>query len=398
MISTRKPSICFVSPNNYAVLSGRSDLGHIGGSEIQQPMIARELLERGYRASFITLDHGQPDGIEHDGIRVYKTCSRSDGIPGLRFIHPRWTSLWRAMARADADIYYQRNAGSETGQIAWWCARHRRRFIFAVASDLDCLPGLPYLRKARERILYRAGLHRADCVIAQTLKQQQMLESTFRVRSVLIRSCSADPRTGGRSDRAIDPDAPLRLLWVGRFAVEKRIEFLFDLAQRCPEYQIDVVGGAPPKDEYARKCARRASELPNIRLHGIVPHAEIGAFYDCAALLLCTSPAEGYPNTFMEAWARGVPVVTTVDPDEVVRCHGLGALAADVDGLIAEVHRLTGDPDLWATVSRTVREFYLETHTIDATCSAYESLFETLTNGACRPTVTTGNGCDRQRR
>src|SRR5262245_66590268 len=67
-----KPSICFVTPNGYAVLSGDSSVRHIGGAEMQQALLARELARRGYRVSFVVLDHGQDDGIDLDGIRVLK--------------------------------------------------------------------------------------------------------------------------------------------------------------------------------------------------------------------------------------------------------------------------------------------------------------------------------------
>jgi hypothetical protein len=78
--------------------------------------------------SFVTLDYGQPDGIQHHGITVYKAYAPDSGLPVLRFVHPRWTGLWAAMARADADVYYTRCAGYEVGQATLWCRRHRRRF------------------------------------------------------------------------------------------------------------------------------------------------------------------------------------------------------------------------------------------------------------------------------
>jgi hypothetical protein len=70
-------------------LAGRPDLRHIGGAEVQQRLLARELLKRGFDVSFVTLDHGQPDEVRHDGIRVLKTYTKEEKMPGLRFLHPR---------------------------------------------------------------------------------------------------------------------------------------------------------------------------------------------------------------------------------------------------------------------------------------------------------------------
>src|SRR5882724_5079324 len=128
-----RASVCFVAPMAYGALSRREDLPHVGGAERQQVLLSEELVQRGYRVSFVVLDHGQPDGEEIRGIRVFK-CYRADvGVHGLRFFHPRLSGLWNAMKRADADVYYQRGAEAETGLVGRWCRRHARGFIFAVA-------------------------------------------------------------------------------------------------------------------------------------------------------------------------------------------------------------------------------------------------------------------------
>ncbi len=375
----RKPSICFVAPNNYAVLSGRTDLGHIGGTEIQQPMIGRELACRGSAVSFVTLDHGQPDGIVHDALRVHKMCRRDDGLPGLRFVHPRWTSLCSAMARADADVYYQMNNGAETGQVALWCHRNKRIFIFAVSSDSNCKAAMPGLRTRRERLLYRWGLRHADAVIAQTETQHRMLADELGVSSVLIRSCSVDPYDGHDDLPTRNNRELRRILWVGRFAEVKRLEMLLDVAGVMSDVSFDVVGERGDGSAYGENLLARAESLDNVTLHGRVPHAEIGRFYEQASLLACTSHYEGYPNTFMEAWARGIPTVATVDPDGVVHRHGLGMTVSDVSEFVNAVNEmLAPDGARWHRAARLARGFYLENHTVKATVDAYSGLLSEL--------------------
>ena len=114
--------------NNYALLSGHDAIQHIGGAEVQQAILGRALATCGYSVSFITLDHGHPDGIQHDGIAVHVAYAKGAGLPVLRFFHPRRTGLWAAMGRANADVYYKRCADYEVGQATLWCRRHRRRF------------------------------------------------------------------------------------------------------------------------------------------------------------------------------------------------------------------------------------------------------------------------------
>jgi glycosyltransferase involved in cell wall biosynthesis len=361
----------------YGAIAGRPYLRHIGGAEVQQRLLARELVRRGHRVTFVTLDHGQPDGVEHDGIRVLKMCGAHEGLPGLRFLHPRWTSLWAALRRADADIYYQRGGGDETGQVALFARRHRRRFVFATASDTNCVPELPDLRIARERVLYRLGLRRADRVVCQTSIQRDLLARNFRIDAELIRSCSADPWSGvAARDRAAQGP---RVLWVGRFSAQKRPELLLELAALCPDLPFDVVGAGD--GPYAAGLANRAQALANVTLYGWVLPDEVGVYYDRASALLCTSPVEGFPNTFLEAWARGVPTVSTVDPDGLIEAKGLGAVGHTAPELAAALARLHSESGAWSACSHRAREHYLSTHTVGAVVDAYERLFRGLVPG-----------------
>ena len=169
----RKPSICFVAPDAYPGLVGEND-ARLGGAEIQQVIIARELWARGYRVSFVTEDHGQQDGMEAGGIRVFKGYRRSSGVPVVRFVYPRMVRLWAAMMRSDADIYFQRTSDAITGIVAAFSRKHNRKFVFSVASNADCQVHLPHCA-AHERRFYRYGLRRANSIIAHTFVQQRML-------------------------------------------------------------------------------------------------------------------------------------------------------------------------------------------------------------------------------
>lgn len=76
-MSSGQLSICFVALKAYGLLSGRDDLQHVGGAEVQQVPIARELVKRGYAVSFVASDHRQPDGEVVDRIRVFRAYHRA---------------------------------------------------------------------------------------------------------------------------------------------------------------------------------------------------------------------------------------------------------------------------------------------------------------------------------
>jgi hypothetical protein len=84
-----KPRICFVGLGNLPVLAREYNSHAIGGEEVQHTLLARALSARGYEASMVVMDYGQADGAEWDGIKTYKTYRSEDGLPVLRFFHPR---------------------------------------------------------------------------------------------------------------------------------------------------------------------------------------------------------------------------------------------------------------------------------------------------------------------
>lgn len=368
-----KPSFCLVAHNAAGAMFGGNQ-GHIGGVERQTTLMARWLAARGYGVTLLTWDEGQGDEKIVDGVRVISICSRESGLPGLRFFHPRWTSLNRALHRANADLYYHNCAEYVTGQIALWCRGRGRKFVYSSASDLDCTPGLPDLKKWRVRVLYRYGLLHADRIVVQTRKQQGMLCEGFGLESTVLPMPCPGPSSTEYRAPAPPQHNSCRILWVGRICPEKCAERLLELAQLCPEVHFDVVGPADGSN-YAKEICNRARTLPNLTLHGAIPRERMAEFYKRAACLCCTSVLEGFPNTFLEAWSHGLPVVSTFDPDRLIAEGRLGIAAGDTAGLAAGIRRLIRSQDEWLEISARVRRFYVENHTPDAVMPRFVGIF-----------------------
>ena len=366
-------SVCFVAPNAYGALSQREDLAHGGGAERQQVLLAEELVRRGYRVSFVVLDHGQPDGEEIRGIRAFKCYNIERGVRGLRFFHPRLTGLWNAMARADSDVYYQRGAGSETGLVAHWCRRQARAFIFAVSNETTCMRVSPFLTKRSDRVLFRYGLRRAHAVIAQSSRQQHLLGEVFGITSTVIRSFCGWPQEANELATPEDEN-PGRVLWAGRLSEEKRPEWVIRLARELPDCRFDVVGQCNVASGYGRTLARQLASLPNLRWHGYVPHARMAALYRQARLLLCTSESEGFPNVFLEAWSCSRPVLTTVDPDDIVATFQLGQVATDYATMRQRLGALDAQRAMWEAAGRRGRDYVRQHHGTAAAGDALEAV------------------------
>ena len=155
-MSARPASICMLNYYAWGVLAGlEGERVHIGGEEVQHALMARHLARQGYTVSSLVGDFGQRAVEDIEGVIVRKTFKLRAGLPGLRFFTPRLALTWAALKAADADVCYASCAGAMAGMIAAWCRRHKRRFVFRVASDADCAPSTLMLGNARDRALYR---------------------------------------------------------------------------------------------------------------------------------------------------------------------------------------------------------------------------------------------------
>jgi glycosyltransferase involved in cell wall biosynthesis len=353
--------------------------GHIGGVEKQTTMLARWLASRGHEVSMIVWREPAPMPASIDGVRVVPLCGRDEGLPGLRFFHPRWTGLWRALERADAQVYYQNCGEYVTGQVAMWCRLRRRAFVYSAASDADCDPALPLMPERRVRALYRLGVRWADRLVVQTGRQQRMLAAGFgREAAVIPMPCAEAPAPSRAA-------AGATILWLGRICRVKRPDRLLDVAQACPELRFVLAGPDDDDREYTQAIAARAAALPNVRMTGGVTPDEAARLLDDAICLCCTSDHEGFPNTFLEAWSRGRPVVSTWDPDDLIASHDLGVVAAGAEGLAAALRDLAAAPATWHRMSARGREYFNRTHAAAVTLPQFEQVLLDAAHGRGAP-------------
>lgn len=347
------PSICFVGLRNLPVLAREYGRHGAGGAELQQTLLARALERRGVRVSMIVADYGQPDGATWDRIKTYKAARPEEGIPFLRFIHPRWTKLWSALRRANADIYYTSCAGALVGQVAMFARLSGRKLVFRVASDTDCDPGALLVRHERDKRLYRYGLRRADLVLAQTPHQQRLLQQNYGRNSRVAASLT----DCARSDRTFQ-ERDIDVLWVGNLRSLKRPQLLLQLARRLSGFNFHMIGGPlPGAAELFQETRAEALTLPNVRFHGAVPHQEIGGYFERARVLVHTSEIEGFPNTYLQAWARGTPVVAFLDPQQLLSRERLGRVVADMQQMTDTVASLGRDRGEWQTASERCAQY-----------------------------------------
>lgn len=343
---------------NLPVLAPEFEQHGIGGAQLQQTLLAKALARRGFQVSMVVGDYGQQDGAVWAGVQTYKASRPREGVPVLRFVHPRWTKLIAALRRAAADIYYVSPAGVQVGQVALWASRNGRRMVLRIASDADCDPKRLLISLWRDRKLYEYGLRRADAILAQSVNQQALLRRNYGLDSSVVSSLVDVPD----SDLPLG-DRDISVLWVSNIQQLKRPEMFIELARRLHPLTASMVGGAHPQaHDLFERIRARAAGVGNMTFHGQLPYRLTNQLFDRARLFVNTSEVEGFPNTFLQAWIRGVPVISFFDPDDIIRREGLGYAVASLDEMASAARRLATDSQAWVEMSARCRAYMARCH------------------------------------
>jgi glycosyltransferase involved in cell wall biosynthesis len=373
--------ICFIGLECLPVLSRAYNHHGIGGEQVQHTLLARAFARRGFDVSMVVANYGQAEVEQIDGVTLYRAHGLNEGIPVLRFVHPRITKLWAALKRADADVYYVSCASNQLGVVARFASLHHKRVVFRIAHDTDCEPDQLLIPYWRDKKLYEYGLSRANVVLAQSEQQARRLKANYRLDSTIATMLVESPeRLLPFEQRDVD------VLWVNNLRAFKRPQLALALARLLPQLNFHMIGGPQAGHEALyQDTAQQAWAIPNLHFHGQVPYHDVNAFYERARVFVNTSETEGFPNSYLQAWRRGTPVVTFFDPDRVIARHGLG-LAVDTLGEMArDVARLASDREAWAHASERSLRYVQARHGDDLVLAPY---LQALTPQPTAPALT----------
>ncbi|GJL77353.1 MAG: hypothetical protein NPINA01_03420 [Nitrospinaceae bacterium] len=363
-------SICFVSLNAYHLLA-ETQLSFIGGAELQQVLIGRELANRGYSVSFITLDHGQGPVTKVGNLEVIATYKPSDGIPVIRFFFPRLLKIWQALNKSKADIYYVRCAGFILAVVVAWARLKNKKVIYCGANDPDFKPKELELKYHRDKVMFFWGLKRCSAIVVQNLHQKETLQKNFMRDSVIIHN--------GMEKKAEIPKGKETILWVANIKPAKAPEIFIDLAMQMPNEKFVMIGGkVDGHEDLYEFVSTESAKLPNLDFKGFQPLEKTEQEFRRAKLHVNTSLHEGFPNSFLQAWRQGIPVISFLDPDQLIARNSLGRVARDKNEMLEMLKTIANHEE--KINSNSIKKFFDENLTIEKQVDKYEELFESLMN------------------
>ena len=349
------------------------DLGYVGGAEIQQVELAKELNKRGYKISFITYGDSHNSIEKINGIEIISAYDRikSDNLSFIK----KALLICKKMKEVDADIYFHRaGAPGITSIFGVIC---QKRVIDLIASYADVTGEVIIKQGVIEEFLEKIGnwfdIRLSDAVVSQNNFQKLKIKDMFNVESIIIKNAfNISPQ------RNFDCNAD-HLLWVGTIRSVKQPFLLLELAKNFPKYNFLMIGGEGEDPELFKKIKKSADNISNLNFRGFVSRNKISEYYKRSILLINTSKTEGFPNVFLEAWIHSIPIVSlNVDLDGLISRYKLGYCSKSYDQMIDDIDSLLKNKKLRQTMGENGRKYVEKNHNIKEIADQYENLIKSF--------------------
>lgn len=357
--------VCFISPKSYPLFNS-SVTSIFGGAEVQASLLSRELSKyKDYQVHIMTADYGQDYKELYEGITLWNSVNFNQS----KF--KQWFKFLRTFNRIGADIYVQRTLAYESGIIALLCKIKGAKFCYMVASDPEVDGRHKLYEGLVSRFLACLAFRFADTLLVQNGYQEKKLKK-YRNKTYLIRTSYRINRV--RSSRRDT------ILWVGRTDrhLKKPHKFL-NLASRFPERDFVLI--APPatgQGDYFKYIRRKAQQVRNLEFIEFVAFHKIDKYFQRALVLVNTSTAEGFPNTFIQAAKNGTPILSlNINPDNILNEHGIGIQCNNrLADLVKNLDMLLEDKEKYRQYANRCYAYAKEYHDIHKNARRLMSVLE----------------------
>jgi glycosyltransferase involved in cell wall biosynthesis len=180
--------------------------------------------------------------------------------------------------------------------------------------------------------------------------------------------------TAYKRDRERSQRKEIKIFWAGRFDFQKRIDIVFLIAERRPEWKF-YIWGKPVLDDF--KFNFNAAPQ-NVIYQGSYSDITSLPLNECDAWLY-TSMWDGVPNLLLEVAGLGVPIIGTN------KCGGKEVIndetsliienIEDVNAYVSAIEAVIRETERYETMAARLRIKLIQSRTVDAFEECIDSLF-----------------------
>lgn len=351
-----------------------------GGAEVQANYLAQELGMRGYDVSYVcqTTSQSKINNVEkigHISIHYLKPSGRFAWLDQGKYL--------TALHSIKPEMVIQRLSSNISYVIGKYCSKNKSKFVWIctdnmspyrdyhvrkfkknnTAKRIGVLKYHLFLKNAQVMDWFRnRGMKFVDVAFTQNNDQYDALVKDFKINSKRMISGHPLPSNQSKVETRFKDKT---ILWCANFGKNKRPVLFIELCKELKNkgYSFIMVGGHSDASYLNTILKNKPKELVTT---GQLSFEESLSYFDKASLFVNTSKSEGFSNTYIQSWLRGVPtLVFGADPDSVINNNNLGFVAKTVTEAADFTESLFADIKQYEALSVNAERFAKNNHTIN---------------------------------
>lgn len=324
----------------------------VAGIAVQLYFWAQTFARHGWNVTTFTHRNSfVEEGITFKHVKRYKR---------FQIIH-EWISIFWEFLLTRPRMVISRGAGRIVYPLAILSRWFGVKFVFFGASDVNFEPGKELIAGGEHnRKLWQKAVKNIKYIVVQNAHQRETLKKNYQKDSMTLFNLWGEAKVTEMHDFHTD------VVWVANLRRLKRAEWMVNAAKALPQFDFTIVGGATGQEpEYYDEIERLASGIDNLHFLGKKSFAETNAIVSQSRLLCCTSTFEGFPNTFLQAWAKNIPVVSSVNPSDVITNNNLGVVVETEDAFQVALQSLLLNAGEYEKKCMAVKNYFERHHSPD---------------------------------
>lgn len=336
----------------------------IGGIAVQMYFWAQVFAENGWRVFSFAEDARQTITRERIEFKPVRNIQR------INFLLEWWRSFKYLLTLRPEMVIY-RGANRHLLPLSIFARFFGVKLVYFAASDVNFVPGKELVGSEFNRKLYHRSIRHIHHFVTQNQFQHDTLLQNYGKESLIMYNI-----WGHTLSDCQELFMPSDVVWVANFRRLKRAEWVFNAAVQLPNSHF-VMAGGPEDKSYYEEMKNQAQGINNVNFLGPKSFFETNLLVKNSKVLLCTSTFEGFPNTFLQAWSNGLPVISTVDPSGIIRDNNLGVVVENEEELYQALQKVLNNKEYYDELNRSVTAFFAANHSSE---SGYEKLMSYISH------------------
>ncbi|MCF8095361.1 MAG: glycosyltransferase family 4 protein [Desulfobacteraceae bacterium] len=347
----------------------------IGGAELQASYIAEALEQEGHQIFGIHIHPKSFATPRYPGFMLPR--SRLAQRLGANSIYMK--RIYDSIKKIKPDVIYSRAyIPYSLAPAVYYSQKNHCKSIWHIARDdlvkkyqFNSWKHLPF--QVIDKLSFEYSIRFVTYIFSQTKHQSQLLQKNYKQHvSKVIPNCHPTPR------RKTQKSQTVQVVWVANFKKLKQPEKFIRLAnklQGCTNARFIMIGRSA-KNPWMDSIKQMINNAPNLIYMGSRSVDEVNKTLAQSHIFVNTSLYEGFPNTFIQAWMRKVPVVSMhADIDGILEQEKFGFLCHNFKNLLHRTKLLVDNESLRYEMSEASQTYAFKNFSIEANLPEILSAF-----------------------